>query len=57
MAFNIKICLVSNGCDLIDGQANIYLHNSVARSAGQMMMMAIAADTVVMGPIGKLYTV
>ncbi len=57
MAFNIKMGLVSNGYELIHGKTNIHLYNPVALCTGQMMMVTITADTVVMCPIGKLNTV
>lgn len=57
MTFNIKMGLIANGYELIHGKTNIHLYNPVAPCTGQMMMMTVTADTVVMRPVGKLDTV
>jgi hypothetical protein len=57
MPFNIEVCLIANSRERIDRNADIDLYDAMAPGAGQVVMMAIAADTVVMGAIGKLDTI
>lgn len=54
MTFDIKISLVTDCRELIDGETNVHLYNPVALRAGQVMMVVVTADTVVMRPISKL---
>jgi hypothetical protein len=54
VSFNIKVRLVTNGGQLIDGQTDIDLYDAMALRAGQVMMMAVTADAVVVRAISKL---
>ena len=53
VTFNCKVRLVSNSGKLIYGETDIYLDNAAALSTGQVMVMVIAANTIVVGSIGK----
>ena len=53
MTFNGKVRLVSNCGELIYGETDIYLDNAAALCTGQVMVMVIAANTIVVGSIGK----
>jgi hypothetical protein len=57
VALNIKFRLVANSYELIYREADIHLYNPVALCTGQVMMVIITADTIVMRPIGKLNTI
>lgn len=54
MAFDLKVCLVTDGGELVNGEADIYVYHAVTLCAGQVMVMVVATDTVVMCTIGKL---
>ena len=51
---NVEVCHITDSRKRIDRNANIDLYDAVASGAGQVVMMAITADTVVMCAIGKL---
>src|SRR6516164_8637888 len=57
MALNIEFSFFTYVFELIHRKTNIHLYNAVALSTGQMMMMIITADTIMMRSIGKLNTV
>ena len=57
MAFNVEVCLITDSLERIKGNTDIDLYNAVALRAGQVMVVAIAADAVVMRAIGKLDTI
>jgi hypothetical protein len=54
VAFDLKVCLIANSSELVNGEADIYVYNAVTLCAGQVMVMIIATDTVVMRSVGKL---
>jgi len=54
VAFDFKVCLVTDGSELIDGKADIHVYDAVTLCAGQVMVMIVATDAVVMGSVGKL---
>ena len=54
VTFDGKVGLVTDGFELIDGKADIHLDDAVALSAGQVMMVIVSTETVVMATIGKL---
>ncbi|GAC1696226.1 MAG: hypothetical protein PVS3B1_34730 [Ktedonobacteraceae bacterium] len=53
MTFNCKVRLVSDRGELTYGETYIYLDNAAALSTGQVMVMVITANTIVVGSIGK----
>ena len=57
MAFDFKVCLVTDGSELVNGEADIYVYDAVTLCAGQVMVMIVATDAVVMRSIGKLDTI
>lgn len=58
MAFNGKICAISNLSQLFCWQTEIYLYNSVALGTRQVVMMMVGiTDAVMMGTIGELNAV
>ena len=57
MTFNSKFRLVCDGSKLVVGKADIHFDHTMARRAGQVMMMLVAADAVVMRAIGKFDTI
>lgn len=57
MTFNREIGLLPNRCELIFGQADFHLDDTMTACAGQVMVMAAAADAVVVRAIGKFNTV
>ena len=54
MAFDLKVCLVTDGSELVNGEADIYVYHAVTLCAGQVMVMVISTDAVVMRSVGKL---
>ena len=54
MAFDLKVCPVTDGGELVNGEADIYVYDAVTLCAGQVMVMIVATDAVVMCAIGKL---
>ena len=54
MAFDLKVCLIANSSELVNGEADIYVYYAVTLCAGQVMVVTIATDTVVMRSVGKL---
>jgi len=54
VAFDLKVCLVADCSDLINGEADIYFYDPVTLRAGQVMVMVISADAIVMRSVGKL---
>src|SRR5579871_5206214 len=57
MTFNVKFRLTTNSINLLNGQADINLNDTMALCTGQMMMMGTAADTIMMSTIRELNTV
>jgi len=57
VAFNIKFGLIANGYELIHRKTDIYFYNQVALGTSQMMMVIIPANTIMMCPVSKLYTI
>ena len=57
VSFDSKICLVANGGKLSFGQTDVHLFDAVAARAGEVMMVAISTDAVVMGAVGELNTI
>ena len=53
MTFNIEVRPITNSRKLINGETDIYLYNAMTANAGKVMVMVIAANTIVMGSIGK----
>lgn len=54
MSFDGKIRQISNSGELIFWQADIHFFNAVTASAGDMMVVVISADTIMMRSISKL---
>ena len=54
MAFDLEVCLVTDGSELVNGEADIYVYDAVTLCTGQVMVMTIATDAVVMRSVGKL---
>ncbi len=54
MSFDLKICQGSDNGELIFGQADVYFFDAVTACTGDMMVVVVSADTIVMGSIGKL---
>ena len=55
MPLNHKVRLVPNGRELISGETNIDIDDTMALRAGEMVVMLVStAYTIVMGPISKL---
>jgi len=54
VAFDLKVCLVTDGSELVNGEADIYVYDPVTLCAGQVMVMIISADAIVMRSVGKL---
>lgn len=54
MSFDGKICLVADGRKLIFWQADVHLFDAVAVRAGEMMMVAISTDAIVVRAVGEL---
>ena len=57
MPLDVEVCLVTDSRERIDRNAHIDLYDAMALRAGQMVMMAITADAVVVRAIGKLDTI
>ena len=53
MTFNIEVRAVSNSRKLIYGETDIYFNDTMTVSTGQVIVMVIAANTIVMRSIGK----
>jgi hypothetical protein len=54
VSFDLKVCLITDGSELVNREADIYIYDAVALCAGQMMVMTIATNTVVVRSVGKL---
>jgi len=54
VAFDLEVCLVTDGSELVNGEADIYVYDAVTLCTGQVMVMTIATDAVVMRSVGKL---
>jgi len=54
VAFDLKVCLVTDGSELVNGEADIYVYHAVTLCTGQVMVMVISADAIVMRSVGKL---
>ncbi len=54
MPFDLEVCLVTDGSELVNGEADIYVYDAVTLCAGQVMVMTVATDAVVMRSVGKL---
>lgn len=54
MAFDLKVCLIADGSELVKGEADIYVYDTVTLCAGEVMVMTVATDAVVMRSVGKL---
>ncbi len=57
VSFDGKICLVADGGKLIFWQADVYLFDTVAARAGEMMVVTISTDAIVMRAVGELNTI
>ena len=58
VAFNVKVRLVTNSCELINRKTYIYFHDAMTANTGQVMVMMIGAtNSIVMAAIGKLDTI
>ena len=54
MAFDLKVCLVTDGSELVNREADIYVYDTVTLRTGKVMVMVISADAIVMRSVGKL---
>jgi len=52
--FDLEVCLVTDGSELVKGEADIYVYDAVTLCAGQVMVMTVTTDAVVMRSVGKL---
>lgn len=57
MAFDHKISLVADGTELFDRQADIDLNDAVAACTGEVMVVSIAADAIVMATISEFHPI
>src|SRR5438270_8096746 len=58
VAFNVKVRLITNSCELINRKTYIYFYNAMTAYTGQVMVMTIGAtNSVVMAAVGKLNTI
>jgi hypothetical protein len=57
VAFDLKVCLIANSSELVNGEADIYVYDAVTLCAGQVMVMIVATNAIVMGSVGKLDTI
>jgi len=57
MTFNGKFRLVCDGSKLVVGKTDIHFDHTMAYRTGQVMMMLVTADAVVVCAIGKFDTI
>ena len=57
VSLNIKICLVTNSGERIDRNTDINLYDTMASRAGQVVVMTVTADAVMVRAIRELDTI